>query len=149
MFSTNKKYSYVSIFNAVAQPAITNCLHLRRSEVLRSLRQYRWIQIQGHHTTDHPEKRRAKRGSMKGKDRPSPVGERRELFQGSAGETADTWDGARKGFPQRRDNENSRDCFAPFLLECFQRHKAHYSLIIKKSMQSVNTHTQINSIKRH
>ena len=114
---------------------------------------------------------------MKGKDRPSPVGERRELFQGSAGETADTWDGARKGFPQRLgnensrdcfagetadswdgarkgfpqrlDNENSRDCFAPFLLECFQRHKAHYSLIIKKSMQSVNTHTQINSIKRH
>jgi len=49
-------------------------LLLGRSEVLRSLRHYLWAQSQGHHTTDHLEKRGTERGnprrsSLKGWER--------------------------------------------------------------------------------
>ena len=53
---------------------VTSCLHLERSKVLRSWRDYLRAQIQGHHTTDRLEETAVERGSarrssLKGRER--------------------------------------------------------------------------------
>ena len=53
---------------------LTSDLHLGRSEVLRSLRDYLWAKSQGHHTVDPLEERGVERGSarrssLKGRER--------------------------------------------------------------------------------
>ena len=58
----------------VGKAAFTSGLLFWRSEVLRSLRHYLQAQNQGHHTTDHLEKREVERGStrrfsLKGRER--------------------------------------------------------------------------------
>ena len=46
----------------LSKATVTSVLHLRKSEVLRSLRHYMQTQSQGHHTTDHLEERGVERG---------------------------------------------------------------------------------------
>ena len=46
------------------EATVTGGLHLRKSEVLRSLRHYLQAQSQGHHTIDHLEERGIERGLL-------------------------------------------------------------------------------------
>ena len=67
------------------EATVTGGLHLRKSEVLRSLRHYLQAQSQGHHTIDHLEERGIERGLLgnlpwKGKKRPLSVRQTLELL---------------------------------------------------------------------
>ena len=91
------------------EATITSCLHLRRSEVLRSLRHYLRAQSQGHHTIDRLEARGMERGnaqqsSLKGRERTISQSDKNwNCFKGNTGETSERQGGVHVGFTERID----------------------------------------------